>query len=227
MRSLYLLSVMFMGAAASPAVTNNMCANYPEAKLDDDTRTTFTEGHNRFRAAVANGYAYVGQYGFSQYAEDMEAMEWSCTEEGNAIKLAEEKCTKQPTAPKGFRMNTALVDKAGKTSDKAIEEALGKWRNEIMRHGMPEDLVFTAEWKNKIGHATKMIWHSSSKLACAYADCKDKYSIVCLYSPKSNMIGKPIYKKADEWAFICTGCPKDKKCGDELDKLCYPPWALP
>ncbi|WKY08195.1 hypothetical protein Q1695_007582 [Nippostrongylus brasiliensis] len=216
---------MFMGAAATPISPVSMCKE-ADATLSDFDRTQFLELHNKFRAAAANGFAYVGKFGYSQYAQNMEAMEWRCPHEGQAIKLAES--CKKPKAPAGFGMNSIFVDKAGdKIISEAIEEALGKWRNDLKKMDLPEDMTFTKDMESTIGRATKMLWHNTVYLACGYADCQDKYSIVCLYSPTGNKVGEQIYEPTDDWNFICENCPNSKNCDLEYDKLCYPDWALP
>ncbi|WKY08693.1 hypothetical protein Q1695_007875 [Nippostrongylus brasiliensis] len=180
------------------------------------------------RAAVANGYAHLGKYGYTKYAADMEVMMWHCQAEERVIKIAA-KCKGMHTSltvPYGYKMNTILVENKGQSEDQIIEEALGKWRNQLTTVDTLGD--YTADMDNKIAQATKMIWHSNNKVACAYSKCKDTkyYGVACLYAQGGNEVGKPIYTKEDEWAFICTSCPTGTKCDHETDKLCYPEWAL-
>ncbi|WKY08293.1 hypothetical protein Q1695_007646 [Nippostrongylus brasiliensis] len=223
MRLIYILSAVFVGAAASPMVIDNMCAKYPDATLHDSTRIRFMDGHNRFRAAAANGFAYMGPYGYTPYAEDMEVMAWKCDAEGKAIELAKQCKENGLPVPNGYKMNNIMIEKRGRVDDDAIEEALGTWRNEIMNHGLK--MTFTKDMEDTVGHATKMLWHNNTNIACAVGDCQDKYSFVCLYLSGGNEVGQPIYKDTTEGAFVCSSCPAGTQCDDYNDKLCYPDWA--
>ncbi|VDL79512.1 unnamed protein product [Nippostrongylus brasiliensis] len=95
---------------------------------------------------------------------------------------------------------------------------MGKWRNQLTNYDSID--LYTADMQKNTAQA--------AKVACAYSKCKDKkyYGVACLYEQGGEEVGKPLYAKEDEWAFICTNCPKGTKCDHETDKLCYPEWAL-
>ncbi|WKY08199.1 hypothetical protein Q1695_007583 [Nippostrongylus brasiliensis] len=210
---------------------NNQCKHVPGADVHEFHRLQFTDLHNKFRESATKGYAHLGPFGYTAYAEDMEFMSWDCNAEVEAIKLAKKCVGKENklTAPSGYKLNGVMVDKANHTNPKtAIDEGLGKWRNEITRAGLTS-MLFEGDLKTYASHATKMLWHNNNKLACAVEDCasKNKYSIVCLYAPGGNVDGESVYKEAEEYFFSCLSCPTGLLCDEVTDRLCKPDWALP
>jgi uncharacterized protein YkwD len=70
-----------------------------------------------------------------------------------------------------------------------LSNAVDMWYNEINNYD------YTKDYQSGTGHATQVLWKSSTTLGCAYFACGSTFTIangiflVCRYTPAGNMIG--------------------------------------
>ncbi|EYC08212.1 hypothetical protein Y032_0067g51 [Ancylostoma ceylanicum] len=149
--------------------------------MDDGTRLSIMEKHNKYRSLLALGLLKTKK-GYAHSASKMRQLDYDCVVEKSAYESAK-KCS--PTASSSGKYDENLyVIKDGSDVIKAIDS----WWNEVYTLQMNEKEQ--KKTKNKynsssgIPNFANMAWDTHQKLGCAVAKCSRETQVVCQYAPK-------------------------------------------
>ncbi|KAK6044998.1 hypothetical protein COOONC_17496 [Cooperia oncophora] len=74
---------------------------------------------------------------------------------------------------------------------------MADWWSELARYGTRSDMLFSSGVRTTstrvVTHWSKMAWWSNQQLGCATANCGQYYSVVCMYGPGGNDVGRNVY----------------------------------
>ena len=92
----------------------------------------------------------------------------------------------------GQSENLAMATRGARTP----EQLVGLWSREklLLRPGVFPAVSRTGRWED-VAHYTQMVWPTTTRVGCAIHRADWDY-LVCRYSPKGNIDGKPVFAAA-------------------------------
>ncbi|KAL5007823.1 hypothetical protein ScPMuIL_016629 [Solemya velum] len=157
--------------------------------ISDKDKKFIVEEHNRYRSAV------------QPTATNMMKMSWD-DEVAHIAQVWAETCQfehdKSRAIPGRFSVGQNLAK-----GQRTWEQAMSDWHSEI------KDFEYGTR-SNRVGHFTQMVWASSIKIGCGYAECGTDRMFVCNYGPAGNVNGQQPFEKGKS----CEACPG--RCTDNL-----------
>jgi hypothetical protein len=159
--------------AGNHAVPLSLAADVGE---DAQLRQEIVEAHNRYRAAV-----------------QMPPLTWSPTLAQHAQAWAKALASRGGVvqhSPQKAEGENVWVGTAGAFSYTQMVEAWGK-EQQFFVSGIFPNVSTTGKWAD-VGHYTQMVWRQTREVGAAIAHGGSNTVLVCRYSPRGNIVGKPV-----------------------------------
>lgn len=158
--------VIALGLAATPAAAQDLLA------------TRLLAAHNRERLAV--GHAPL------QWDERLAA---DAASYGTVLASVRQLIHSPRHARPGQSENLAMATRGSRTPEQLVD----LWSREklFLRPGVFPAVSRTGRWED-VAHYTQMVWPTTTRVGCAIHRADWDY-LVCRYSPKGNVEGKPVF----------------------------------
>ncbi|XP_051008536.1 cysteine-rich secretory protein 1-like [Acomys russatus] len=196
--------LLLLAALLPPSLLQDDCEdNGPQNSLttrEVEVQEEIVNTHNQLRRMV------------SPPGSDLQKMQWDDDAQVNAQRWADN-CVYQHSPISLRTTETRCGENLFMSSYPASwSDVIQNWydENEHLNFG-----VGPKERGAVVGHYTQVVWNSTRKIACGFAECPDqplKYFYVCQYCPPGNYVNR-LYTPYTEGT-PCASCPAD--CEDGL-----------
>ncbi|XP_018024821.1 cell wall protein PRY3 [Hyalella azteca] len=185
---------------------------------------TITNGHNKFRALVAQGRETRGRPGPQPPAGDMMEMTWD--EELALIAqrhadqcLFEHECGDCRRVERfGVGQNLYMAFQSDASATINWDSALQTWYDEVDL--VPNTSIDSYNFDPSTGHYTAMVWAGTSLVGCGFTMFEEggwfKKLYTCNYGPTGNVMFTPMYRRGQP----CSSCPLGTSCSLTHPGLC-------
>ncbi|CAL1537633.1 unnamed protein product [Lymnaea stagnalis] len=155
----------------------NMCvlsyAVVPETLSEGDI-TAFLSGHNKLRSSV-----------------NVQDLVWDSKLATIAEKYTSG-CVRNETST-GYGETLFYSYPKVRNNKKLASEAIGFWASPV--NFVKPKWECSIKSKTACGAATQLVWRKTTHIGCSIAHCSDNFEnfVVCLYTPRGNIIGESPY----------------------------------
>ncbi|WKX88446.1 hypothetical protein Q1695_008240 [Nippostrongylus brasiliensis] len=181
----------------------------PPKPVTNEIASKIVDRHNHYRSMVARGIVRDGKPGNKNCptATNMNKLSYDWNEGVHAQRYADSCPTSQAATCNNlsFGQNVYIVESNTIPFGNAFESAVDTWFNEISKHGINYQMLFTETMmtkKNGPRRFTQLAWGVTRRIGCGAQRCGHRTVVVCRYQPAGNILGQYVYNKGN----TCASC---------------------